>query len=243
MLKKDTIPVSHIRGNVRVGENAVEEKLDRTRNVSGLVDSMDLYETEFHRENIASGILDFYENTDRYRLFSRVKWLSWFLPFAAVYKCISRITRQINLPLRKKEYEMTGEVLPIQEEVDGRASPRAWIRKIGSETVFVALYSHHNHNGRTYMNIALPLPFSAMTGILTLSEQNNRGLRLTSKREKGERDHSGTYLAIRDKLISLPLEEQFDVHEEADGTLSATHRMWIFSIPFLVIDYRITKKE
>ncbi|MGB8001703.1 MAG: hypothetical protein WCF60_16635 [Anaerobacillus sp.] len=242
MYKKHNIPVSHIRGKIRIGANVVEQKLDRTRTVNGLVDSMNIYETEFHRGNIATAIIDFYENTCRYRLFSRVRWLPWFLPFAAIYKCISRITRQINLPIRSKEFEMTGAVLPIQEELDGRISPRAWIRKIGCETTFVAIYSYHRHNDRTYMNISLPLPGSAMTGILKLSEQN-RGLRLTSKRENEESEHSGTYLTIGNKLISLPLVEQFDVQEKDDGTLSAKHRMWIFSIPFLVIDYRIEKKK
>ena len=49
-----------------------------------------------------------------------------------------------------------------------RDNVRVWMRKIGDDTAFVALYSTHEKNGRSYMNIALPLPFSSMIGILEL---------------------------------------------------------------------------
>ena len=58
---------------------------------------------------------------------------------------------------------------------------RAWIRKNeAGESIFVALYSKHTNKNETYMNIALPLPYSNMTGILKLYNDNH-DLIITSK--------------------------------------------------------------
>ncbi len=86
------------------------------------------------------------------------------------------------------------------------------------------------------MNIALPLPFSTMMGILSLEEQNG-ALHLASK---GAAD-AGVYLAIGRYTLKLPLEEHFIIQEKGD-TLIATHDMTIFGLHFLHIDYTIHVK-
>lgn len=88
----------------------------------------------------------------------------------------------------------------------------------------------------TYMNIALPLPFSSMHGILQLSVKD-RALYLTSD---GQGD-AGTYLTFRSYLFKLPLHEYF-VIKEHHGNLTATHQMTLFGMKFLHIDYQIRKK-
>ena len=116
------------------------------------------------------------------------------------------------------------------------------MRKARNETIFVALYAKHTSNGRTYNNIALPLPGSSMIGILQLS-QIDQSLRLTSKRERQEDSDAGIYLAVGKGLFKLPIEEQFHVKEEGKGRLRAEHKMWIFSVPFLTISYLIHHKK
>lgn len=192
---------------------------------------------------ISPGIVDFYENTNDYRLFATIRWRSWFKPFAFVYSFISRKTEQINLPLHRNEVEMTGDIITVGDGLDGREDVRAWIRKVGEKYAFIALYSHHQSvEGVPFMNIALPLPFSTMTGILELNA-NGRDLQLTSRKNAATSD-AGIYLTSRlGQYFRLPLEENFVVHEETDGQLHAKHEMWIFSIPFLRIDYTIVKKE
>ncbi|MEK5037576.1 YndJ family protein [Sporosarcina sp. FSL K6-3457] len=232
-----TFPVSHIRGKWMIGEQILDNKVDT--NHSGLVDDMDVYQCV----TISPGIIHFYENTTDYRLFTTVKWRTWFKPVAFLYALISRQTQQINLPVHNRQVEMTGDVLALRDGVDGRKNVRAWVRKIDKNTAFVALYAEHTHAGRTYMNIALPLPFSTMTGILELHQVGNE-LQLTSKKISSPNSDAGIYLSWKaNHLFKLPIEENFMVREMADGTLLARHSMWLFSLPFLTIEYLIHHKE
>jgi len=89
------------------------------------------------------------------------------------------------------------------------------------------------------MNIALPLPWSTMTGILDLQQVADE-LQLSSK--ANQTSDAGIYLAIHNYLPKLPIEEIFRVKQTNAGTLSAKHTMWIFGVPFLKITYRIHHK-
>ncbi|MFF2755279.1 YndJ family protein [Psychrobacillus sp. NPDC058041] len=226
-------PISNIRGKSINGEKILSNNLG-TASYDGLVDNMDMY---VDRQSTPSTIIDFYENTKGYRLFSEVHWHTWFKPFAAVYKLISRKVQQLNLPYSNKQMEMTGDIVAIE---DGRTKTRAWIRKIDKEVVFVALYSFHQNNNKTFMNIALPLPWSSMIGILELHQKHEK-LLLTSK---GSSDSDpGIYLAFRQYVFKLPLQEQFLIEEIKEGELRAKHQMRIFSLPFLTINYVINRSE
>ncbi|HEY4551664.1 MAG TPA: YndJ family protein [Bacillaceae bacterium] len=229
-------PVSTLRGGNSVGEAFLGGKRSN-RTCKGLVDRMEEYEPDIDCHTLSPMIVDFYENTGSYRLFAAVHWRTWFKPFAAVYRLASRRIQQINLPLSGKTVEMTGGIYAIEENLDGRSKPRAWLRKINRETCFVAVYSSHRSRGRTYMNIALPLPFSSMIGILRLSQMGN-GLQLSSSDADNDTD-SGIYLAFGTYIFKLPLKEVFFVQETKQGMLMASHNMWIFSIPFLTIEYQI----
>ncbi|MCJ7840267.1 YndJ family protein [Lederbergia sp. NSJ-179] len=236
-----SFPISKIRGKWVVGEKILE-KVKKGENepiYHGLVDDMSVYEINCH--TLSPAIIAFYERTNDYRLSSTIRWSTWFKPFAALYRLWSRYVQQINLPISSKEVEMRGGIWAIQEEVDGRTAPRAWVRKVENEVVFVALYSEHKTKQKTYMNIALPLPWSAMVGILDV-KQVGTGLQLTSKRKHLLSD-SGIYLAWKKHLFKLPLEECFQVEEVAKGKLRAKHTMWIFGLPFLTIDYDIKHKK
>ena len=234
-----TFPVSGIRGGLVIGDTIVA-KAGNSITKKGLVENMHVYKPHINPLTLSPAIIDFYENTTDYRLFTEVHWLNWFKPFACVYRLISKWVKQINLPLSSRKVEMTGTIVEINEQMDGRDCPRAWVRKIDGDTVFVALYSSHEHLGRTYMNIALPLPWSTMTGVLDLQQVDDE-LELTSK--SNQSSDAGIYLAIHNYLPKLPIEEIFRVKQTSAGTLSAKHTMWIFGVPFLKITYRIHHKE
>ncbi|MFC4410397.1 YndJ family protein [Chungangia koreensis] len=225
------IPVSQIRGGTVIGEQGIQPYFSN-RPVKGLVDDMSLYQVD----SISKTIQDFYENTVEYRLFSEVIWKKWFKPFAYIYTRTTKYVKQLNLPYRRKRVEMTGTVRAISENKDGRKSPRAWIRKIGDEEVFIALYSKHVSNGQPYMNIALPLPKSSMMGILELKAEGDQ-LVLTS--ESSEESDAGIYLAVGKFLPKLPISERFTVWETQEGILKAIHKMKFCSLPFLTIHYEI----
>lgn len=220
---------SQIRGKFTHGNHPIK---------LGLVDNMKMFEPQLNCNTLAPTVIDFYENTTDYRLLATVKWHTWFKPFAFVYKLLSRKIAQINLPLHQKQVEMTGAIYPVASELDSREKVRAWVRNIKQETAFIALYSTHENNGRSYMNIALPLPFSSMYGILELNQMDNE-LQLTSKKISSPTSDAGIYLAIKKSILKLPIEEDFIVRETNTGSLIAEHKMWIFSLPFLTINYEI----
>ncbi|MGJ3194448.1 YndJ family protein [Peribacillus frigoritolerans] len=217
-------PVSRIRGALK---GAGKQHPGLVDELSDFVDIKTLPKTIVH----------FYENTDQYRLFASVKWATWFKPFAVCYKLISTKLQQLNLPISSKRTEMTYKIRAVDQTLDGRGNPRAWIRQVKENTVFVAIYSQHKTEGRTYMNIALPLPYSSMIGILQLDAIDG-SLILSSE---GESD-SGIYLAAGKALFKLPLSEHFLINETIAGILTAHHKMRIFGIPFLHIDYTINQK-
>jgi hypothetical protein len=214
-------PVSQIRGKLKGTGGAHPGLVD---DLSVLVNTTALPKT----------IVDFYENTGKYKLFASVKWSGWFKPFAVCYKLISKKIQQLNLPISSEKIEMTGEIRKVDSSQDGRRNPRVWIRKEKEDVIFAAIYSQHETDGRTYMNIGLPLPFSSMIGILQLKEMDG-SLILTSE---GEGD-TGIYLAAGKTLFALPLTEYFTIQETKPGYLTALHKMRIFGIPFLRINYDI----
>ena len=194
-----------------------------------LVDDMSLFVT---RKQVAPKVLHFYEDTMSYQLYARVTWASWFRPLAIVFHLISKYMAQLHLPITKDEVKMDGQIHMIDPKIDGREKPRVWQRSINGAIVFRAVYATH-HSDRTYMNIALPLPFSCMHGILRI-DAHQHGLYLTSR---GSGD-AGTYLSTCFGVMKLPLHEDFKLFER-EGNLYATHDMTVFGIHFLHIDYRI----
>ena len=140
---------------------------------------------------------------------------------------------QLNLPYSSKPVVMDGQILKVDELLGGRENPRVWQRTIEGQPVFKAIYSQHWNEGRCYMNIALPLPMSTMHGILQLSIVDE-SLQLTSD-APGD---AGTYLAVGNHVLQLPLNEYFIIKEDK-GTLKATHDMTLFGVAFLHINYQI----
>src|SRR5699024_8670624 len=109
---RPTFPLSPIRKKTFLEEE--------NPHAAGLVERMDTYIPSPQRKYMTTNIKDFYEHTSNYRLQAKIQWAVWFLPFAFIYKGLSSIVEQINLPLSSKQVEMTGEVLHIDEGSDGR---------------------------------------------------------------------------------------------------------------------------
>lgn len=230
-----TFPLSPIRNKFKPKE--ADEKLN------GLVDHMELYEPFINRQTVAKTIVDFYENTNTFTLKASIQWSPWFKPFAFIYRQLSRLLEQINLPISSKQVEMTGNIYRVDEGNHGRNNVRAWVRKIKEEIVFVALYSTHSDGIRTYMNIALPLPFTSMHGILAFIQHGEK-IELTSVRKDETMNDVGIYLAFgKNGYFRLPLTETFHLQEISPGKLHATHRMHIFKLPFLKITYNIMQNK
>ncbi|CAM3876435.1 hypothetical protein BAQ48_01880 [Bacillus luti] len=238
-------PMSRLRGSVTIGEAFLHSRnLVDSKEYNGLVDKMnDFHSESFDTAKIPLSIIRFYENTTAYKLQSHIKWTRWFHPFAFCYEKMSERVEQVHLGMGGKWETMHGSIIGVIDEKDGRENVRAWLRKNeAGKSIFLALYSMHTYKNDTYMNIALPLVYSNMTGILKLRNDNNE-LIITSKlRENGKGDE-GIYLHTRFFTVRLPLAETFIIKEENDQMLTAHHKMWIFGVKFLEIDYEIKKIE
>ncbi|MBM6644512.1 YndJ family protein [Bacillus sp. RIT 809] len=238
-------PMSRLRGNATVGEAFLHNRnLIDNKEYKGLVDKMNDFHSEaFDMAKIPLSIIRFYENTKEYELQSHIKWTRWFRPLAFCYEKMSKRVGQIHLGMGGKWETMHGSIIGVIDEKDGRENVRAWLRKNeAGESIFVALYSKHTHEDEKYMNIGLPLPYSNMTGILKLCNKN-KDLIITSKLRRNGKGDEGIYLHTRFFTIRLPLAETFIIKESTDQILEANHRMWIFGVKFLEIDYEIKKIE
>ncbi|HWO98069.1 MAG TPA: YndJ family protein [Bacillus sp. (in: firmicutes)] len=235
--------MSRVFGTRTIGSDFLSRKqLADDKAYTGLVDRMgDFSSNDFDEKRLSTVIVDFYEQTESYELKANIRWSAWFKPFSFIYQHISRRIGQIHLAMGGTWERMDGDIIGVKSEADGRSDVRSWIRKNeGGETIFVALYSQHQYGSETYMNIALPLPYSNMTGILKpYNDQNN--LVLTSVSRKRGKGDEGIYLHTPLFTMRLPLAETFFIREERAGVLTANHQMWMFGMKFLEVDYIIQK--
>ncbi len=216
-------PMSQLRGKVTIGGAFLHSRnLVNSKEYDGLVDKMNDFHSEvFDATKIPMGIIRFYENTTEYQLQSNIKWARWFRPFALCYEKMSKRVGQIHLRMGGKWETMHSSIVGVIDEKDGRENVRAWLRKNeAGESIFLALYSKHTHKNETYMNIALPLPYSNMTGILKLCNDSN-DLIITSKLRENSKGDEGIYLHTRYFTIRLPLAETFIIKERKGQLLTA----------------------
>ncbi|MFA9559731.1 YndJ family protein [Evansella sp. AB-rgal1] len=213
--------------------------------VTCLIDSIEEFKSdEFDPLLVHPSIQRFYEDTTKFRLVATTTWHCGFRMLSKLYHKITGDIGQLHLqPYLKdeQEQEMTGTIHAIKQELDGRVKPRVWWRqdKETDKTIFFAIYSHHDHQDKRYMNIALPLPKSVMTGILRVENDEDNGLILTSKKTTNYCGHAGIYLTIKKVTSRLPMEESFHIQVSSEGKLTAKHDLTFFGFRCLTINYKI----
>ncbi len=261
------IPFSRIRARARVGGDFFE----RTGLVAavvgagrprGLVDSLAAYDRpDFQSATLAPELRRFYERTEEYELLIRPDWRPGFRLAARIYKfAFSSRIEQMNFPLAAESHEdrITSRILPLRDELDGRTRVRAWVRTYSDtgRAVYAAAYSDHERDGKTFMNIAFPLPGANMTSVLRLSAPADRpgSLALTSFPDPIERGDEGVYLATRWFYFRLPVNETIAVYPAAGASLrnqpqkpeillTARHDMYLFGLRCLTLEYWIYRTE
>ncbi|WP_431801756.1 YndJ family protein [Halobacillus andaensis] len=242
-----SFPVSNLRTRGYIGNEVIFKKGWAAGHLyeAGLLNDLYAYRSnDFAPEQVSSRIQNFYENTNRYSLTAEVEWKNGFRRLSKWIRKWTRKMGQINLP-PSGSIVMEGEIVSIQDEEDGREGVRAWLRRDAEteEPIFTALYSSHIQSEVRYMNIALPLPFGIMTGVLRLTNDSEEGLIITSERKSNNTGDEGIYLTLGKWTMCLPLRECFYVREGADEKLEATHVIKWFTIPFIHINYKISMRE
>jgi hypothetical protein len=219
---------------------------------AGIVASLDeLAGPEFEPANVHRDVREFYEHTTRFRLDIVPEWRRWVRPGYLLYRTfVARPLGQANVPMNQREAlrGVHSRIDTIDRDGDGTAEIRGWIRSFADTDapIYVGIYTTYRHEDRGYVSVGFPLPQASFTATLVPQARAGGGLRLTSR---SDLPHPGHYLAYIDPatrdLTVLAVQgfaEELDVYVE-DGEVRAEHAFWVFGLPFLVLHYRIRRKE
>ena len=194
-------------------------------------------------------VREFYEHTTRFALDIVPQWRLWVRPGYLVYRTVvARPLGQASVPMNQREAQRgIRSRIDTVTGLDGTVSVRGWIRSFADddEPIMVGIYTTYTHGGRGYVSVGFPVPEGSFTATLVPRSRPDRGLTLTSRVDDGQAGHYLTYIdTVGDELTALAVhgfDEQLDVYVE-DGVLRAEHRFWVFGLPFLTLQYRITRK-
>lgn len=218
---------------------------------TGIVGSLDaLRGAGFDPGQVDPLVREFYEHTTRFALDIVPEWRTWVRPGYLLYRTVvARPLGQASLPMNQREAQRgIRSRIDTISDVDGVVSVRGWVRSFADddEPIMLGLYTTYSHEGSGYVSVGFPVPEGSFTATLRPQPRRDGGLRLTSRVHDGQAGHYLTYVDTdADRLTALAVhgfEEQLDVYVE-DGVLRAEHAFWVFGFPFLVLQYRIARKD
>jgi hypothetical protein len=237
----------------------------------GIVAALDdLAGPDFDPAGVDPLVREFYEHTTRFALDITPRWRLWVRPGYLLYRnALARPLGQANVPMNQRETQRgirsRIDTISLPPDADsagtgtgagadrgtgfgGTVDVRGWIRSFADtdEPIYVGIYTTYRDGERGYVSVGFPLPASSFTATLLPLARPDGGLRLTSR---SDLEHPGHYLAYRDQaanrftaLAVHGFTEELDVFTR-DGDLRAEHAFALFGLPFLVLDYRITRKQ
>ncbi len=219
----------------------------------GIVGSLDeLAGPGFDPAQVDEKVREFYEHTTRFRLDIVPRWRLWVRPGYLLYRTlVARSLGQASVPMNERETRRGVRSRIDTITPDGADVPevRGWIRSFAQddEPIYVGIYTTYRRDGRGYVSVGFPLPQASFTATLEPRARPGGGLVLTSRSDLDQPGHYLTYIDPETReLTTLGVHgfaEELDVYVDADGGLRAEHAFWLFGIPFLVLDYRITGKD
>ena len=210
---------------------------------------------DFDADAVDPEIRRFYERTANYDMGYTVEWHRGFRLGAWLASFATTAIGQLNLPGRSDDgvRHLESRLASVPDSVDPRDSV-VWTRTdpASGAAVFVAIYARHTHQGVTYANVAVPLPFTNLSTVLrpralATASRADDGVEFTTE---GPGD-GGLYLVTPLGPLDLPMAQSFRVWPaDAEGApasptaepdLVATHEMWLCGRQFLTITYGIER--
>jgi hypothetical protein len=231
----------------------------------GIVSSLDeLAGPSFDPAGTDPLVREFYEHTTRFALDIVPEWRLWVRPGYLLYRTLlARPLGQANIPMSQREAQhgvrSRIDTITSVDGTPGAAAPvavRGWIRSRADtgEPIYVGIYTTYRHGGRGYVSVGFPLPQASFTATLLPQARpgagngpgNGQGLVLDSRSELDQPGHYLTYIDARTAELTTAairgFAERLDVYVEA-GELRAEHAFWVFGFPFLVLHYRMHRKQ
>ena len=197
-------------------------------------------------------VREFYEHTTRFALDIVPQWRMWVRPGYLLYRTlVARPLGQANVPIGPAG----GAARSAQPDRHHHRDPgsffetiRGWIRSAADtgEPIYVGIYTTYRHSGHGYVSVGFPLPQASFTATLAPGAQPGGGLVLNSRSELDQPGHYLTYIdPVSSDLTTLGVRgfaERLDVFVDG-GELRAEHAFWVFGFPFLVLHYRMHRKD
>ena len=224
----------------------------------GIVASLDaLAGPSFDPAGVDPLVREFYEHTTRFALDIVPEWRMWVRPGYLLYRTlVARPLGQANVPMSQREAQrgVSSRIDTITGLPGGTV--RGWIRSAADtgEPIYVGIYTTYRHSGYGYVSVGFPLPQASFTATLAPSARpdagnrpgNKQGLVLNSRSKLDQPGHYLTYIdPVSSDLTTLGVRgfaERLDVYV-SDGELRAEHAFWVFGFPFLVLHYRMHRKD
>jgi hypothetical protein len=213
-------------------------------------------------------VREFYEHTTRFALDIVPEWRLWVRPGYLLYRTLlARPLGQASVPMSQREAQRGVhsriDTITSVDSTPGAADPvavRGWIRSAADtgDPIYVGIYTTYRHEGRGYVSVGFPLPQASFTATLLPQARpdagngpgngpgNGQGLVLDSRSELDQPGHYLTYIDTQTAELTTAavrgFAERLDVYTEA-GELRAEHAFWVFGLPFLVLHYRMHRKQ
>ncbi len=218
----------------------------------GIVASLDaLAGPEFDPGACDPRVREFYEHTTRFKLDIVPEWRQWVRPGYLLYRTfLARPLGQANVPMNQRDAlrGVHSRIDTIDVDGDGTPDIRAWIRSFADtdEPIYIGVYTTYRDDERGYVSVGFPLPQTNFTATLVPRARPDGGLTLTSRSSLPHPGHYFTYVDPESRALTTAevqgFAEELDVYVE-DGEVRAEHAFWVFGFPFLVLHYRIHRKD
>jgi len=245
-------PMSRLRGGLTIGPEFFARigALGASRSPTGIVDHLAAYAGPgFDPAAVHDDVRRFYEHTEDYDLAVVPAWSRGFRLGGRIWRSIARLIGQVELPTEATGDEtVRSRIVDLRDELDGRSNVRGWVRTYvaSGRALYVAAYAATDSFGTALMNIAFPLPAGALVSVLRFAALDRAGgLRVTTVGRSGVLvPDEGIYLVLLGFTLRLPMNEWVDVWpSETPGEVLARHELFLFGVPYLTLDYRITRRR
>ena len=203
-------------------------------------------------------VREFYEHTTRFALDIVPEWRLWVRPGYLLYRTLlARPLGQASVPMSQREAQhgvrsRIDTITGGDTGAEGTVTVRGWIRSRADtgQPIYVGIYTTYRHEGQGYVSVGFPLPQASFTATLLPQArpggENGQGLVLDSRSELDQPGHYLTYIDTQTAELTTAavrgFAERLDVYTEA-GELRAEHAFWVFGLPFLVLHYRMHRKQ
>jgi hypothetical protein len=206
---------------------------------------------EFDPAQVDPLVREFYEHTTRFVLDIVPEWRLWVRPGYLLYRNLfARPLGQASVPMNQRETQrgISSRIDTITAPGEDVVTVRGWIRSFtdNDEPIYIGIYTTYRDEERGYVSVGFPLPQASFTATLAPMARPGGGLILTSRSELKHPGHYLTYIDPETRELTtaavLGFAEQLDVYVE-NGELRAKHAFWVFGFPFMVLHYRMHRKN